>query len=458
MQMHFTDTDDRNYIIFLRNNYGGKSSGILDKLLACLNFHVAAIIGRATDFGYRLAMNASGSQFISIPIEITGKVDTTWRELMETRTKELKRFLESKHFANELSEQTELKSTLITFGVKAELLYTITSPFFTDEVQVRMRPFDVDPCRFTIHEKPNEYFVHEYYSNRNTSIIAIDLSVPFKELYLESDALHLYEHCMLINMLDGSGNRPELFKNVDVNGFTSNAGLCYLYAMIEGRDAEAADKVKRIATEMAKWYFESRTPEFWERNGNDVRKQIARTTSEVIDGAPWDVFRNRSQTRNSKLNTSIFRRWSNRPLNMLIVTNSQVSISKHIDDYSKQYPASKIAISRIPKVDYIPFAALDSTMRMASVKISKEEAAEALWKAFSDGDTKAGICGVDVLLLPFSYGDPAAFFECVPIQAMMNQSMPLNRRQQIIAALAVFGSPFDEMRIPDRALPIRNLK
>lgn len=453
--MHFVDTDDHNYIIFLRNDYARNSSGILDKLLSCLNFHVAAIIGRATDLGYRLAMNATDSHIINIPIEITGGASTvTWQELMENRTKELKRFLESKRFANELSEHAELKSTLTTFGVKAEQIYTITSPFFTDELKVRMKPFESDPCRFVIHEKPGEYFVHEYYTNRNTSLIVIDLSVPFKELYIESDALHLYEHCMLINVLDGSGNRPELFKNVDVNGFTSNAGLCYLYAKIEG-DAKT---VERIALEMTRWYFESRSPDFWKRNMSDVKKQIARTTSEVIDGTPWDIFRNRSRTRSNNLNTDIFRRWSNRPLNMLIVTNSQISIGKHVDGYSKQYPASKITMSRTPKIEYVPFAALSSDTRMASVRISKNEAAEALWNAFNGGNLQAGICGIDVMLLPFGYGVPVSYFECIPVQAMMNQSIPLNRRQQIIATIAVFGSPFDEMQIHAKDLPIQKLK
>lgn len=139
--------------------------------------------------------------------------------------------------------------------------------------------------------------------------IFVNLTVPFKEMGMSYNALHLYEHLMMNVFKDG----PEK-DVVEANGSTYPNGLCFVYNI-----HNTYKSFKVHLNGVIKELLMMRNKNYWNEHKEDIIRETKRTISETrLSRSLNDMGRSDIKAFLEGYNTDIFKYWSNKPFDIII--------------------------------------------------------------------------------------------------------------------------------------------
>jgi hypothetical protein len=182
--------------------------------------------------------------------------------------------------------------------------------------------------------------------------IFIDLSVPFEDMGMSYNALHLYEHLMT-----KSWNKLPGEDVLEMNGSTFPTGISYIYIIC------STEKSFRLYAEtFLKYLMKCRTAEFWNSKEmeNFIQVETQRTISETRqERYLTSVGRTDQKGYSFGYKRDIFHYWANRPFNILLATKkltSKIRISK----FNSIIKTEKVKRPPNVKFDRMPFDVIKS--------------------------------------------------------------------------------------------------
>ena len=142
----------------------------------------------------------------------------------------------------------------------------------------------------------------------------VDLSVPFKDMGLGLNALHLYEHLMTKGWEQVSSESANDL--IYMNGFTTASGISCVYVVLSSERA-----FKEYFNKTMRFILNCRKLDYWKSDimKADIIKEIRRTISETrLERSIGGMARSDVHAYTYNYNINIFHYWSNRPINMLV--------------------------------------------------------------------------------------------------------------------------------------------
>ena len=188
--------------------------------------------------------------------------------------------------------------------------------------------------------------------------IYVDLSIPFSEMGMCNNGLHLFEH-LSTKAWDDLSEKDCIM----VNGTTNAAGISYVYSI-----HRTYDSFKTYLNAAIDFLYKSRDVGFWDTD--DMKKAIeletVRTISEMREGRSRTLMaRSDLHAYSNMYNVDVFRYWSNRPYNVLCVVKSENELfakKNVLDELGKKYPLQNVKRPENIKYDKIPAEVLLTKM------------------------------------------------------------------------------------------------
>ena len=169
-----------------------------------------------------------------------------------------------------------------------------------------------------------------------------DLSIPFSEMGIMSNGLHLYEH-LAVKGWEGLDEKDCLL----INGSTSATGTSYVYSV-----HKTYESFKTFLDATINFILKSRKRKFWD--SDEMKKAIqfetVRTISETRLGRSHTLMsRSDFHAYQNGYNINVFHYWANKPFNILCVISSKEELfltKKKLNDVTAKYPLEKV---KMPK-------------------------------------------------------------------------------------------------------------
>ena len=253
--------------------------------------------------------------------------------------------------------------SLKILGIDISTDFTLST--FTDET-VGYEDLDQEPLKIklpNIHEPKIErvrlsdgstiiYLSSQYLNDYG---IFANLTIPFSEMGMSFNALHLYEHVMTCGWKSINSSKLKL-----MNGATWPNGLCSVFAI-----TNTLNSMKAFAASYIKHYLNSRDKGFWqtEWGAEQLKLETQRTISETrTERSLSSLCRSDYHAYDFKYNTDIFEYWSNKPFDILI--SGPVSLdylhmnTDVINDYIKLHPIRNVEKPRNVIYHVLPLDAI----------------------------------------------------------------------------------------------------
>ena len=269
-------------------------------------------------------------------------------DFIKKRVNTLIEFLESVDWASCANlQEIWIIHSLKILGIDVSTDFTLST--FTDEI-IGFEDLDQEPLKINypnIHEpkiervKLNDGSTIIYLSSPylNDYGIFANLTVPFSEMGMSFNALHLYEHVMTCGWRNINSAKLKI-----MNGSTWPNGLCSVFAI-----TNTLNSMKAFAASYIKHYLNSRDKGFWqtEWGAEQLKLETQRTISETrTERSLSKLCRSDYHAYDYRYNTDIFEYWSNKPLDILI--SGPVSLDylhmnvDVINDYIKLHPIRQV--------------------------------------------------------------------------------------------------------------------
>lgn len=142
----------------------------------------------------------------------------------------------------------------------------------------------------------------------------IDLSVPFNDMGMSYNALHLYEHLMTKCWNDCDSKDVIL-----LNGSTYPIGLSFIYTI-----HSSYSSLVHFLNKTIEFILKARDPKFWESSDmkNEIDLETERTISETrTERSLTSMGRSDFKAYDKKYDVNIFKYWSNLPFRILVTGN-----------------------------------------------------------------------------------------------------------------------------------------
>lgn len=292
------------------NNY---STILLQKFMIYIN----GMIGAKTSANYHIKRVKNNT--IDIPIYVytnkEKKLDPI--SLIENKVKNVRNFLENYDWNIAGKQQLWLVRSLKILGINISSAFTIS----TSTPNSGFNDLNNDPLiikfpslSYPIIEK--ETFIDKSYIVYLSDPYLMDygiydnLTVPFDEMGMSYNGLHLYEHLMTKGWDNLSG------KNLlELNGSTYPHALCFVYNIHSDLNS-----MKEYAASSIIWTLKSRKKGFWSEHKQELDLETERTISETRNERTLNSMgRSDFHAYDYNYNTDIFEYWSNKPFGLLIV-------------------------------------------------------------------------------------------------------------------------------------------
>lgn len=322
----------KNVFIYIRYNkeFGElPSAGLLDTSRVSRNIqytlnryvveflrHMNFVISAHTNVNYHLLDNKQ--LFIRIPVYPYTNDEAKLHplDLILKRVDSIRSFIESYDFSTDTKSTMWLIRTLTSLGVNLnedfnltvdcdEFDYkkideTLTFNFPKIEYPYISKHILNDKSIITVYEDPyfNDYGVY------------VNLSVPFADMGMSYNGLHIYEHLMTKGWAGLSVN-----DQIYANGITYPNGICMVFNIL------ATEKAYNEYTNAAlKWLFKIRDQDFWQKAiSDDILLETCRTISETrTERTLASMGRSDLHAYTNDYNRSIFEYWSNQPFTLLL--------------------------------------------------------------------------------------------------------------------------------------------
>ena len=198
----------------------------------------------------------------------------------------------------------------------------------------------------------------------------LNLSVPFDEMGIMYNGLHIYEHVCVIPWDNLSEKDLVMY-----NGVTYINGLCLVYSV-----HKTINDMKLFASSSIAGRLKGRRAEYWNEVKDAIRRETIRTISETRDERSLSrSARSDLSAYDYKYNVEVFMFWSNKPFTMLIVGPASIeelklnreNINNSIRDFMPMTVERKANI----KVKFLPIESLRQRYMLGyySIKLDSEE-------------------------------------------------------------------------------------
>lgn len=194
----------------------------------------------------------------------------------------------------------------------------------------------------------------------------VNLTVPFDEMGMSYNGLHLYEHLMT-----KAWDKLNGINLIEMNGSTWPQAICYVYTI-----HNTIESMKEYAANSIVWHLKSREKGFWKKHKDQLNLEIERTVSETRkERTLASMGRSDLHAYNYSYNTEIFEYWSNKPFELLIVGPTEMKSlklnSETINGYIRKYmPRKDIKRPDNIKFKYFPVDVL-KMKKMQGFQITK---------------------------------------------------------------------------------------
>ena len=203
----------------------------------------------------------------------------------------------------------------------------------------------------------------------------VNLSVPYDEMGMSYNALHLYEHLLCKPWKDLEQQDVKF-----INGSTGPAGISFVYNV-----HSSLESLQKYFNASLQWAFKSRNNRFWDNQQEDIKKETSRTISETRTERTLTSFgRSDYHAFNGGYDLSIFKYWSNKPFDFLIITPQEVQMNiLSMNEMCKKYPINNVERPKNIILSNIPIEVMDMKNEIGkhSMKIETKD----IIKAFLTG-------------------------------------------------------------------------
>ena len=305
-------------------------------------------IGSRTNLNYHI--QPVNNFTIRIPFYIytndEKKLDTY--SFIEKRVNTLISFLSNLDWSNCANlQELWIIHSLNQLGINISKSFILST--FTDE-RVGFNDLDRKPISINFPETFDPEIKRVRYSDGSTILylssqylsdfgIYANLTVPFSEMGMSFNALHLYEHIMTCGW-----KKTDYSKMKFMNGSTWPNGLCSVFAI-----CNTLDSMKEFAACYIKFFLDSRDADFWKQAENieSLKLETQRTISETrAERTLSSLCRSDYHAYDYNYNTNIFTYWSNKPFDLLIAGNAPISKlqlnATTINQYIAKHPIRRV--------------------------------------------------------------------------------------------------------------------
>lgn len=387
-----------NYSLIISNRYFNDNRTMMEKEdIRTFMMILKQMIQARTNLCYAGSFDEKDASII-IPVDVLDNKDVkTFRELLKKKITSLKTYLEKDIDWDGFNDNFKaVISALALYKFDYSRMLYVHSSAFKNKIDINLKEPKLKKTRILYHKFGNDAITEVYNPYITTALMDLDLSAPYNEMGIVYNALHVYEHIMCIPFAqadEAKNEKNQRFKYS--NGFTSSIGLCHVFAFCDNEETYT----KYLKAEL-KWYFESRNDSFWNDNKKAIDMQITRTISETKDEPTFISFaRSPGCAYSFEYNFELFKYWSNRPLNCLLVHPfASFDITKYVASLSKRLPLKHLKAPQAPKLSYFPFSAVMVTDKVHATteKLTDKQMTDKLTAYFTKREIPDGIYGVDV--------------------------------------------------------------
>lgn len=388
--------DTYNYSLIIKNRYfNDKRSRMEKEAIRAFMLILKHMIQARTNLCYLANFNDKDSSIL-IPVDVLDNTDVdVFHKLIKKKLLTLKKYLEDEIDYEKLNDDFKvIVSALSLYKFDYSRMLYISSSSFKNRIDINLRVPTLKKMIIRRHQFGEDTFVEVINPYISQSLMDFDFSVPYSEMSILYNALHVYEHIMCIPWGEIDPIKNERLRYM--NGFTASIGLCHVFALCENYDTFE----KYLKTE-CNWLLASREEQFWTKNKKSIQMQITRTISETRNEPQFVSFaRSPGCAYEFDYNIKLFRYWSNRPINCLLVhPYEQFDISKlALNVMTSRHPVKNIRCPESPKFNYYPFSALAVPgMRSTTEKKDAKQMTNLLNDYFIHGIVPDGAPGVDVV-------------------------------------------------------------
>jgi hypothetical protein len=344
------------------------------------------ILGAKTDINYHACTGSSeGISYINL-VNYNEKFKSV-DELASTRLNNLVKYLEKIDLLKQQTYVMKTVNTLLAHGINLNLLVNasvvnrMTHKVFQGPIPIHI-PHPINFKRITVKriktiDNSTLTLIDDKCSTGCYSLF-VNLSVPFSEMNMSYNALHLYEHLMMRCFKGLSQQQLS-----EINGCTYPNGLCYVYTI-----HQSIESLKQYLNLTLQTLFEARDETYWQKSKqeNDIVLETKRTISETrMSRSLTDFGRSDLHAYSNGYDRNIFKYWSNKPFDIVIIGANIANVKLNettLNKWCKEYPLHNVRRPNGVRYNEIPISVLRNK-EMDNAFIQKASADE-IKKLFLD--------------------------------------------------------------------------
>lgn len=414
-----------NYIIELRNRYYSPKKNELEiRAIRSFMSILRSYIAIKTDLCYNIPPITKVCSII-IPVDVLSSEDAmSYRSIMVKKVAKLKSFLEHKiDYNGFLSEHKMNLSALELYHFDYERMLYITSPQIKNTIDVKLKPCLLTKTTIKTYQYGEDCYTEVINPYLIESLIAIDVSVPYLEMGLGYNLLHIYEHLLCSPWVAMASTATD--EIVTMNGLTTDLGNCYVYVSPKNKETYR----KCLANEL-EWLYGLRDEDSFGKHVPHVEKEIQRTISETKSERNYTQFARspgNAYDLSIKNELNVFQYWANKPLRILLIHPfpSCNLETFNVSALSTAHPMRELKLPPLPTFNYFPYCAIaNSRMEKTTMKMSQKEMTDVfrdfyLHDKVADGQFGVDVKARDIDAMANDFYHDSNIFLFFPLQAML---------------------------------------
>lgn len=360
----YSDETANNILLKIEVNNFDSYNYYLKKTINGFLSALSGFIGAKTDIDYFSANNVNNGKLF-IHVYHYNENISDLEQLIDRRINTLIKFCETFDTTKEQTYLTKIVNILHANKVNLNSLCTlhainkITKEDVCPPIPLILKNPEVNFKRFTVKRISFKDESSILCVNDLCAIdygIYVNLTVPFLEMGMSYNALHLYEHLM---MRCFKGEQLDKLHINEMNGATMPNGICYVFTTHNN-----VESLKKYLANTIKIMIEIRDMDYWSKKEqlNDIALETKRTISETRKSRTMNDF-GRSDLHAYTIdgyNTEIFKYWSNKPFDIVVIGPNVSSLvnKEAIAKAIKKQPLNKVKRPSNIKYKTIPIDVL----------------------------------------------------------------------------------------------------
>lgn len=361
--------------IYIKPNKILKLNKYSEELIKRFMTYMNGMIGAKTSANYHIEKVKDNTIKIPIYVYTNKEKNADPYDLIDEKVNKVRDFLGNFNWKMAGKLQLWLVRSLYILGVNISNAFTIST--YTPNIEyndIIEEPLMLNFPKIEYPKWEREKFIDGSYITYLSDPYLVDygvfvnLTVPFDDMGMSYNGLHLYEHLMTKAWDDLDG-----INVIEMNGSTWPQAVCYVYTI-----HNKLESMKEYAAASIIWALKSRERGFWNKHKEQLNLEIERTVSETRkERTLASMGRSDLHAYNYSYNTEIFEYWSNKPFQLLISGPESIdklklkneTINKYI---RKHMPRKDIKRPENIKFKHFPVDVL-KMKKLQGFKISKVE-------------------------------------------------------------------------------------